>query len=123
MLHSRRLVLVALTLLVLATVAQAQTAALGTWAVTTTSPQGDSQSVVEIREVDGKLVAIGKGASGERPYDSVSVDGARITLVVTISFNGTPMVITYSGRVEGTTMSGEADFGGMASGTWSAAKR
>lgn len=123
MLHSFRLVLVALTLLVPAAVAHAQTSALGTWAVTTSSPQGDTQSVVEIREVDGKLVAVGKGANGERPYDSVSVTGTRIELVVTISFNGSPMVITYSGRVEGSTMSGEADFGGLASGTWSAAKK
>jgi len=123
MLHALRPAFVALALLVVATVAQAQSAALGTWNLTTNSPQGDSQSVVEIRETDGKLVAIGKSARGERPYDSVSVDGTQITLVVTISFNGTPLVITYTGRVEGTTMSGSADFGGMASGTWSAAKQ
>jgi len=123
MLHSLRLALVAVTLLVPAVAAQAQTSALGTWAVTTSSPQGDTQSVVEIREVDGKVVAIGKGANRERPYDSVSVNGTRIELVVTISFNGSPMVITYTGRVEGSTMSGDADFGGMASGTWSAAKQ
>ena len=123
MLHSLRLALVALTFLVPTTVAQAQTAALGTWDVTTSSPQGDTESVVEIRDVDGKLVAIGNSARGERPYDSVSIDGTQITLMVTISFNGTPMVITYTGRVEGTTMSGAADFGGMASGTWSAVKK
>ena len=122
MLHTLRLCLVVLALLVPAA-AQAQNAALGTWDLLTSSPQGDTPSVVEIRDEGGTLVAIGKSARGERPYDSIAVDGARITLVVTISFNGTPMVITYTGRIDGNSMAGAADFGGMASGTWSASKK
>lgn len=123
MLRTLTLGLVALVLLVPASAAQAQNAALGTWDVTTSSPQGDTQSVVEIRDDGGTLVAVGKSERGERPYDSVAVEGSQITLVVTISFSGTPMVITYTGRIDGNAMSGSADFGGMATGTWSASKK
>ena len=73
-----------------------------------------------MREEDGKLKAFGKSPQGERPYDSVNVEGSKITLVVTISYNGTPMVITYSGTIDKTKMGGEADYGGLATGTWSA---
>jgi len=40
--------------------------------------------------------------------------------VITISYNGSPMTITYNGTIDKTKMEGEADFGGLATGTWSA---
>ena len=76
-----------------------------------------------IREEAGKLVAVGKSPQGERPYDSVAVEGSKITLVITISYNGSPMVITYNGKVDKDKMGGEADYGGLATGTWSATAR
>lgn len=94
--------------------------AVGTWTFTTQSPQGETTSTMVISEDGGKLKAVAKSDRGERPYDSVAVEGSKITLVLTISFNGSPMVITYTGAIDGAKMSGEADFGGMATGTWSA---
>jgi len=41
--------------------------------------------------------------------------------VLTISYNGSPMTITYTGKIDADKMEGEADFGGLATGTWSAA--
>lgn len=100
-----------------------QHAALGAWEFTTNSPEGTYVSQMEIREEAGKVVAVAKGARGERPYDSVALDGTRIVLVMTIDYNGTPLTITYRGQVDGKAMSGDADFGGMASGTWSATRK
>jgi hypothetical protein len=110
-----RFILAALAVLVFVTTAQAQKPGVGTWDLTTISPNGEAKSTLVISEVDGKLKAVGKSANG-----SVAVDGSKITLVVTISFNGSPMTITYTGTLEAAKMGGEADFGGLATGTWSA---
>lgn len=119
--RSVRLALAALTLVVFTSPAFAQKAGVGTWAFTTISPEGEFKSTLVIREEGGKLVAVGKSAQGERPYDKIEVEGEKITLVITIDYNGSPMVITYTGKVTKEKMEGEADFGGLATGSWSAA--
>jgi hypothetical protein len=101
-------------------VASAQKAAIGTWNFTTISPEGETTSTLVISEDAGKLKAVAKSERGERPYDSIEVDGNKITLVLTISYNGSPMTITYNGKIDAGKMEGEADFGGLATGTWSA---
>src|SRR3954469_21471985 len=108
------------SVLVISASLHAQQAALGTWDFTTISPEGENKSTLVIREVDGKLKAFGKSPNGERPYDSLAVEGNKITLVITISYNGSPMIITYNGKIDGAKMEGDADFGGLATGTWSA---
>ena len=120
MLESIRLMLATFAFLVVASAAYAQNPAVGSWDFTTISPEGENKSTLVVREVDGQLKAFGKSAQGERPYDSVAVDGSKITLVITISYNGSPMIITYTGKVDAAKMEGEADFGGLATGTWSA---
>jgi hypothetical protein len=98
----------------------AQQAAVGTWSFTTISPEGETKSTLVISEDGGKLTAMAKSERGERPYDSIAVEGNKITLVLTISYNGSPMTITYNGTIDKEKMEGEADFGGLATGTWSA---
>lgn len=121
MIKSVRLVLLALAVLVFANSSFAQTTAIGTWNLTTVSPLSETKSVLEIRKEGDKLVAVGKNAQGgERPYDKVAVEGSDITLVVTISYEGNPMVITYTGKIDGGKIEGSADFGGLATGTFSA---
>jgi hypothetical protein len=100
--------------------ASAQNAVVGTWSFTTISPEGESKSTLVVSEDGGKLKAVAKGERGERPYDSIAVEGNTITLVLTISYNGSPMTITYNGKIDKEKMEGEADFGGLATGTWSA---
>ena len=113
-------VLGVLAILAVASVAQAQKGAIGSWDLTVVSPVSETKSVLVIKEDAGALKAIAKGPQGERPYDKIAVDGAKITMVITISYEGSPMVITYTGTVEDGKMGGEADFGGLATGTWSA---
>ena len=120
MLKVIRVLVAVLGLVVSASSALAQKPGVGTWALTTISPEGEFKSTLVVREEGGKLVAVGKSAQGERPYDSIAVDGSKITLVVTISYNGSPMVITYNGTIDKDQMGGEADYGGLATGTWSA---
>ena len=113
-------VLAAVVFVVSASAAFAQKPAVGSWDLTTISPEGEFKSTLVIREEGGTLVAVGKSAQGERPYDSIALEGNKITLVITISYNGSPMVITYTGKIDGAKMEGDADYGGLATGTWSA---
>ena len=121
---------IALTVALFAAPAPARTLALqndgdvvGTWDFTTNSPEGERTSTMVISKDGDKLKAVAKGPAGERPYDSIELKGNAITVVLTISYNGSPMVITYVGKVDAGKMAGEADFGGLATGTWSAAKK
>ena len=120
MLNAGRVLIATCAIAVFASSAFAQKAAVGTWDLTTISPEGEFKSTLVIREEGGKLVAAGKSAQGERPYDSIAVEGSTITMVITIAYNGSPMIITYTGKIDGAKMEGEADYGGLATGTWSA---
>jgi hypothetical protein len=120
MMKSVRVLLATFAFLLFASAVHAQNPALGSWDLTTISPEGEFKSILVVREEEGKLKAFGKSPQGERPYDSIAIEGNKITLVITISYNGSPMVITYNGKIDKTKMEGEADYGGLATGTWSA---
>ena len=120
MLNAGRALIATCAVIVAASSAFAQKGAVGTWDLTTISPEGEFKSTLVIREDGGKLAAAGKSAQGERPYDSIALEGSKITLVITIAYNGSPMTITYTGKIDGAKMEGDADYGGLATGTWSA---
>ncbi len=115
-----RAFLAVFVLVLSASVLHAQKPGVGTWAFTTLSPECETKSTLVISEEGGKYKAAAKSERGERPYDSIAVEGNKITLVLTISYNGSPMTITYNGKIDKDKMEGEADFGGLATGTWSA---
>jgi hypothetical protein len=117
-----RLAALAVALVVVATgvVSHAQNTAVGEWDFTTVSPVSTTTSLLVIRQEGDKVVAFGKSPAGERKYDSIEVKGKDISLVITVQYEGSPMVITYVGEITKDGMAGSADFGGMATGTWSA---
>lgn len=96
---------------------------VGEWELTTLSPVGENTNTVVISKEGDAWKAMAKSPQGERPYDSISLTGTSITLVLTIDYEGSPMVITYTGTVDGKVMNGAADFGGLAQGSWSAARK
>jgi hypothetical protein len=103
--------------------AQAAADVLGTWAITTVSPISETTNNMEIAKDGDKLHAVAKGDAGDLPYDKAELKGNEVTLVLTIDYQGSPMTITYTGVVDGKKMAGDADFGGLAQGTWSAVKK
>ncbi len=103
--------------------AQEAPSVVGTWDMTIDSPQGQRKAVLVIRQEGDKLKAAMKGSQGERPLDSAVLKGDEITLVMTIQFQGSDMVITYKGKAEKDSMKGEADFGGFATGEWAAVRQ
>jgi len=120
MLKAVRVLIATFALVVSASTLHAQSPAIGSWDMTVVSPISETKSVLIVKEEAGKLMAIAKSEQGERPLDKIAIDGPKITMVITISYEGSPMVITYTGTVEKGKMGGEADFGGLATGTWSA---
>ncbi len=96
---------------------------VGEWEMTTVSPVGENTNTVEFRKDGDAIKAFAKSPQGERAYDSTAVEGDKVTLVMTIDFQGQPMTITYVGTVTGTDINGAADFGGLAMGSFSAKKK
>lgn len=97
-----------------------QSAGVGTWDFTVETPNGPRTSMLVIKKDGDKLTGALKSPRGERPLDSVSVKGDDITFVMTAQVGGQDMVMTYKGKIGKDSMKGDADFGGMATGTWSA---
>jgi hypothetical protein len=108
-------VLAALLVLPLGTFAQ-NSAAVGTWDMALETPQGTRNFPFSLKEEGGKLVA-------STPFKSAEVKGDSITLKMTVKFQENDMEITYTGKIKGDAMSGDADFGGLASGTWAAKRK
>jgi hypothetical protein len=123
----KRLAMTVLLFVLLAAMSFAQAAAapdfIGEWDLTTVSPVGENTNTVEFRKDADGLKAIAKSPQGERPYDSVAVDGDKLTLVLTIDYQGQPMTITYMGTISDKSINGSADFGGLAMGNFSAVRK
>ena len=98
----------------------AQTNITGDWDVTVVSPQGPNTTPVSFKQEGDKVSGVFKGAQGELPFDGGSMTGNDLKFTFTINFQGNSLPITLTGKVDGDTMAGKADFGGFAEGDWSA---
>src|ERR1051325_4017445 len=119
-LFSLSLATILMTAAAFANAEQSSPAIAGSWDITIDSPQGKRTALLVIKQEGDKLTAMMKSPRGERPFDSVTVKDGMITLVMTAQVQGQDMVMTYKGNVDKGTMGGDADFGGFATGTWSA---
>lgn len=122
----KRIGVIAVLLMLFAALPFAQDKAvdvIGEWELTTMSPVGESTNTVEFRKDGDTVKAFAKGPQGERPYDKTALEGDKLTLVLTIDYQGSPMVITYLGTVTEKSINGSADFGGLADGTFSAVRK
>jgi hypothetical protein len=104
---------------------QAQTAAdvAGDWEMTVNSPQGASQATLSLKKDGDKLTGLIKSPRGERELESVTLKGNDIVFGVKRNLQGNDVLFTYTGKVEKDAMKGAVDFGGLATGDWSAARK
>ena len=94
-------------------------AVVGSWDFTAFSQDGPFKSVLVVREEDGKLKAVAQMPEGETlPYESIVVDGTRITMVITVTYDGSRVEIIFTGTISEGKMEGKADYGGRSDGTW-----
>lgn len=95
----------------------------GIWDMVVESPQGKRASTLVIKQQQYKMSAVLKSERGERPFDSITVKGDEITMIMTVQFQGSNMVMTYTGKIGKEAMKGIVDFGGLAQGEWTATPR
>ncbi len=96
----------------------AQTDVSGSWTLTITSDQGANPSPMMI-EQEGDML---KGTIGEAPLEG-SITGSDIKLSYEIDAPQIgPLTLSLTGMVDGSDMKGTVDFGGFASGSWTAVK-
>jgi len=98
----------------------AQTNITGDWDMTVNSPQGASTTLVTFKQDGEKVSGIFKGQQGSVPFEGGTLTGNDLTFTFTITTQGMQLPITLTGKVEGATMTGKADFGGFAQGDWTA---
>jgi hypothetical protein len=115
-----RISLFVLALLVAApSFAQTPPSITGDWDVTINSPQGANTSHVTFTQDGEKVTGLFKSANGELPFTG-TMTGSDLKMAFSVNVQGMALDITLTGKVEGETMSGKADFGGMAEGDWTA---
>jgi hypothetical protein len=98
----------------------AQTNVAGDWEVTINSPQGSNTAIASLKQDGDKVSGVLKNQMGELPFEGATITGDELKFTFTVNFQGTPLPITLTGKVKGTTIDGKADFGGMAEGDWTA---
>jgi hypothetical protein len=115
-----RITVFALALLVAARAfAQTPASITGDWDVTINSPQGANTSKVTFTQEGEKVNGLFKSANGELPFTG-TLTGSDLKMAFSVNVQGMALDITLTGKVDGETMAGKADFGGMAEGDWTA---
>jgi len=113
-----RFAVLALVLLVAAP-AFAQTTIAGDWDMTINSPQGSNTVKVTFKQDGEKVDGLFKSPQGELPFTG-TLTGDELKFTFSIPFQGQPLEIAMTGKVEAASMTGKANFGGMADGDWTA---
>ena len=99
-------------------IAHAQTDVSGSWTITMVTDQGNNDVPMTI-EQDGDML---KGTWGTEPLEG-TISGNEITIASEVPDSPVgPLPLTFTGMVDGSDMKGSVDFGGLASGTWTAVK-
>ena len=88
--------------------------------VTVNSPQGANTTLVTLKQDGEKVSGIFKSQQGQLPFEGGTLTGSDLTFTFTVTTQGMQIPITLTGKVEGATMTGKADFGGFAQGDWTA---
>lgn len=94
----------------------------GSWESTVESPQGAMTSAATYKQTGEELTGTHVGQMGELQLKG-TVKGNAISYQITLEMGGQQLTITYSGTVDGDTITGTADFGGMGSGNWTAKRK
>jgi hypothetical protein len=93
----------------------------GKWKLTVNAPQGTQEAIADLTMApDGALTGSVTGSSGEivGSMGTVSisegwVSGAKFSFTVSMTIEGNPVDVTFSGTLEGDQMKGTASGGGM----------
>ena len=96
----------------------------GKWLFSVTTGQGTGTPTVTLKQQGDSLTGhYSSQVFGEKDFKG-TVKGRKILFTINADLQGTPLVITYSGRVEADgTLKGDVDLGGQATGTFTAKRQ
>jgi hypothetical protein len=94
----------------------------GVWDVTVETPNGAIENVGTMKQDGEKLTGTLASQMGEIAFEGTVV-GSEIKWVLNIDMGGQQMSIAFAGKVDGETMAGVFEMGGMGTAGWSAKKR
>lgn len=101
--------------------ANAKAAVAGMWSLSLTTPQGEVPMTMVVSDNAGKLAGVISGTRGQMAVNGASA-AEGVTLKFSVPYQGAPMPITLTGKPAADALSGDADFGGQATGTWKASR-
>src|SRR5262245_8907665 len=94
----------------------------GEWDVTVNSPQGTNQGLLTLKREGDAWAGTWKSPRGERALQNITLKGTDVRFEMKVSLQGNDAVFVYSGALDKGAMKGTADFGGFATGDWSAVR-
>ena len=94
----------------------------GAWDMAVEAPQGTMSISVTFKQEGEKLTGTQTSEMGETALEG-SIKGPDIAFAVVINVQGQDLTITYTGKIDGDTMSGTIEFGSFGSSTWTAQKK
>lgn len=95
----------------------------GTWEMTAQTQRGDWNSEMKIEQDGEKITVTMEGFQGNEMKGEGVIKDNKIEWTVTMSTQRGDFSISYTGTVEGDTMSGEAQMGDFGSMEWTAKKK
>jgi len=95
----------------------------GTWELTSQSPRGERTSEMTIEQDGDKITVTMPGFRGDEMTGEGTVNGNEITWKFEISTQRGDMTITYTGTVDGNTISGQAQMGDFGEMEFTATKK
>ncbi len=109
-------------LLLVASMSAQEVNVTGDWEMTITTPRRERTLDVNFKQEGEKLTVTMQGRGGEVTAEG-TVKGNEIEWTITRSTPRGEFTMTYTGKIEGDTMSGEFQLGDFGSGEWKAKKK
>ncbi|MER5602457.1 hypothetical protein [Streptomyces sp. NPDC002265] len=82
----------------------------GTWNLSVSTPIGKIRAVVQLREQDGLLTGVARGADEEVPLDDITLDGDRLTWKQAVT-KPMRLNLAFDVTVDGDTLQGTSRAG------------
>ena len=94
----------------------------GVWDMVVEGPQGAIDVVTTFKQEGEKITGTQASPMGEIAIEGTVV-GNEIKWILNLDMGGQQMSIAFAGKVEGETMAGVFEMGGMGTASWTAKKR
>jgi hypothetical protein len=107
-------------LLFVAAPAFAQINIAGDWDMQIETAQGVNTVKVTFKQDGEKVSGVMKSQAGERAFEGGTLTGADLKFGFSIPIQGQALEITMTGKVQGSSIVGRAQFGGFGEGDWTA---